>query len=118
MGGPAINKDKLRDNILVQNKPYTPDAIAMSANVSRSAAYMVIKELIGEGKVILDSKDGHKMFYATVSAGRPPAGISTQAERESRKGTARNRYTVSFFIEVYLPGKALSYVCLCAAPRS
>jgi len=84
MGGPAINKDKLRDNILVQNKPYTPDAIAMSANVSRSAAYMVIKELIGEGKVILDSKDGHKMFYATVSG----AG-----QTQLRKGTNMSSLT-------------------------
>ena len=67
MGGPAINKDKLRNDILSQPKSFTPENISMAAQVSRSAAYTMIRKLQGEGKVIIDSKDGGRMLYAVVS---------------------------------------------------
>ena len=62
-----IDKDMLRSNILVQSQPFTPSSISMAAQVSSASAYVMIKELVGEGKVILDHKDGKRMFYAVVS---------------------------------------------------
>jgi len=67
MGGQRINKDKLRKDILVQNQPFTPENISLVAQVSPSAAYLMIREMVGEGQLRIDHKDGGRIFYATLS---------------------------------------------------
>lgn len=61
----VINKDNVRRIIRTQgDKSFTPDDIGFQANVSSASAYVLIKELMGMGEVVVDHKDGRRMYYA------------------------------------------------------
>lgn len=60
-----INKDNVRRVIRNQgDKSFTPDDIAYESQVSSASAYLLIKELMDMGEVVLDHKDGRRMYYA------------------------------------------------------
>jgi hypothetical protein len=64
-----LDKNALRNLIGSQTQPFTPDDIARSSSFSSSTAYLMIKEMIGSGNIILDHKDGRRMFYKVVGTG-------------------------------------------------
>lgn len=62
-----VDKNAVIRDILSQNTPFTPDHIARLGNCSSPYAYKIIREMIGGGQLILDSKDGKRMFYGVVN---------------------------------------------------
>lgn len=62
-----VDKNAVTRCILSQTNPFTPDNIATALQVSSATAYMQIRDLKAQGQVLLDHKDGHRMYYAVVS---------------------------------------------------
>ena len=78
--GPQIDKNNLVHAILSQTDTFTPDDLAKRINYSRSAIYTMIKnDLLPSGKVILDRKDGHRMYYAVSGKMGRSEGVSPVA---------------------------------------
>lgn len=55
---------------------FTPEDIGFQAKVSASSAYLIIRELIGMGEVIIDHKDGHRIYYGL----KDKSGMQVPAE--------------------------------------
>lgn len=64
--GPMIDKKALKAKLLSHVGAFTPDDFAKGTNFSPSAAYCMIKELMSSGHMILDHKDGHRMYYTVA----------------------------------------------------
>jgi len=68
MGGARIDKNALKLFLLSQTNTFTPDDISKRSNgkYSTATAYVMIKELVGSGNIIMDHKDGGRMYYAVA----------------------------------------------------
>ena len=61
-----VDKNKVRQCILSQTQPFTPDDIAFQTNVSSATTRNLILELKSQGHVVLDHKDGRRIYYGTT----------------------------------------------------
>lgn len=62
-----VNKEKIRQCIMSQQRPFTPDDIAFQTNVSNGTTRSMILELKSQGHVGIDHKDGKRIYYGTTS---------------------------------------------------
>lgn len=60
----ALNWKKIEQIILSQTGTFNKDTIATAAQISPSAAYTKIQEMLGKSQIKLDHKQGGKMFFA------------------------------------------------------
>lgn len=71
-----VDKQAINKCIMSQTGTFTPDDIASTMQVSSAICYVQIRDLKSQGQVIMDHKDGHRMFYAVSNGTRTGVGSS------------------------------------------
>lgn len=61
-----VNKDEIRNAILAQKKAFHVSRIMADTGVSSTTIFKVLKDMIDEGVVVQDHKEGKAIFYSAV----------------------------------------------------
>lgn len=67
----VVDKSQIQRMIMMQNKPFQPSDISTqmgAGKVSSQTVYNLIRQMIDDGRVLIDHKSGHKIYYGVASS--------------------------------------------------